>query len=218
MKRTLVLTASLFAVGGGWLLYAQDVQPFSTFVQGSYHHASTAQEGAARGMASVIGAAGAANMMNSQAAINIQEANKKYIENRLQATDTYFRMKSINQQYRESQRKPPPTQEQAIRISQMRLPDRATANNIDPLTGQIAWPKGLQFDAFKDARASLEQLFAIRAEQGHLSPDQFMEVRQLTTNMTEQLRNYTSQLGGNASIQARKFLDTLAYEAGFQAG
>ncbi len=212
------LLASLMVLGATLLVHAQGYSPYFTAIgPGSYHHASTAEEGAARGIADVIRSQGAANLMNSEAAINIQEARRRYIENRLQGTQTYFEMKQINQQYRNAQRSPPPTQQQAIRMSKSRLPDRLSANKIDPLTGQLSWPLGLRLDSLKEGRDRLEVLFAARADKGFLTPDQFIEVKQLTSEMTEEFRKYSQQLGGNASIEARKFLESLAYEAGFQA-
>ncbi len=212
------LLASLIVLGATLLVHAQGYVPYFTAVgPGSYRHASTAEEGAARGIADVIRSQGAANLMNSEAAINIQEARRRYIENRLQGTQTYFEMKQINQQYRDAQRSPPPTQQQAIRMSKSRLPDRLSANKIDPLTGQLNWPLGLRMDSLKEDRHRLEDLFAARADKGFLTPDQFIEVKQLTSEMTEEFRKYSQQLGGNASIEARKFLESLDYEAGFQA-
>ncbi|HRX77857.1 MAG: hypothetical protein H6821_04750 [Planctomycetaceae bacterium] len=211
--------APLLVLGGTALLYAQGMNPyFSAVGPGSYHHASTAEEGAARGMADVVRSQGAANLMNSEAAINLRESQKKGIENDLLYTQTYFQKKSINQQYRAAQRTPPPSQQQAIRLSQARLPDRLSANKIDPLTGELAWPLGLRMDSLKDDRDRLDAIYAERADKGFLTPDQYVEVKKLTSEMTEELRKYSQQLGGNASIEARKFLESLAYEAGFQAG
>jgi hypothetical protein len=169
-------------------------------------------------MADIVRSAGAANLMNSEAAINLQEAQKRNIENHLQYTQTYFEMKSINQQYRDAQRQPAPTQQQAIRLSKSRLPDRLSANKIDPLTGELAWPLGLRMDSLKEDRERLDALYAERADRGFFTADQFLEVKQRTSAMTEELRKYSQQLGGNASIEARKFLESLEYEAGFQPG
>ncbi|MDA1053845.1 MAG: hypothetical protein O3C40_25635 [Planctomycetota bacterium] len=156
--------------------------------------------------------------MNSEAAINLTQAQSNSISNHLQYTQTYFQMKTINQQYRDAQRKPPPTQQQAIRMSKSKLPDRLSTNKLDPLTGELAWPLGLRLDAFEEDRQRLDDLYAKRADKGFLSPDEYIEIKQLTGVMSEELRKYAQQLGGNASIEARKFLQSLAYEAGFQAG
>ena len=44
---------------------------------GPSYHASTAAEGAARGMADVVRSAGAANLLNSEAAKNYEDARTK---------------------------------------------------------------------------------------------------------------------------------------------
>jgi len=213
------LLASLLVLGGTLFVRAQGYNPYyAAGGSGGYDHASTAAEGAARGMADVVRSQGAANLMNSEAAINVEAARKANIENHLQYTQTYFQMKSVNQQYRDAQRKPAPTQQQAIRMSKSQLPDRLSANKIDPLTGALAWPLGLRMDSLKDHRDRLDALFAERADKGFLTPDEYIEVKKLTSEMTDELRKYSKQLSGNASIEARKFLESLNYEAGFQAG
>ena len=182
--RVALLALLMVLVGTLWV-HAQGYAPYYGAVgPGSYHHASTAGEGAARGMADVIRSAGAANLMNSEAAINMQEAQKRNIENHLQYTQTYFQMKTINQQYRDAQRKPPPTQQQAIRLSQGRMPDRLPANKIDPLTGELVWPLGLRMDSLKDDRDRLDAIYAERADKGFLSPDQYIEVKQPTRSIS----------------------------------
>ena len=108
------------------------VAQFPFWEGGGYRHASTVEEGAARGMADVIRSAGAANLMNSEAAKNYQDAQKKYIENRMQATETYFEMKRVNKEYRDANREAPPTQDQLIRLSKSRLPDRLGPTSLDP--------------------------------------------------------------------------------------
>ncbi|MEX0819303.1 MAG: hypothetical protein WD070_06910, partial [Pirellulaceae bacterium] len=208
------LLASLVVFMGTLSVQAQGYSPYFNAVgPGSYNHASTAAEGAARGMADVVRSAGAANLMNSEAAINLEEARKRNIENHLQYTEAYFQMKSINQQYREAQRQPPPSQQQAIRLSKSRLPDRLSANRLDPLTGQLAWPLGLRSEVMEQDRARLDELFALRADRGYLTTEEYVEAKQLTDRMTDELREYAQTIGGNASIEARKFLESLAYEA-----
>ena len=127
-------------------------------------------------------------------------------------------MKSINKQYRDARRKPPPSQQQAIRMNKSRLPDRLTANKLDPLTGGLAWPLALRMETFQDGRKRLDDLYAERADKGFLSMEQYVMVKRVTGAMKDELRKYSKQIGGNASIESRKFLESLAYEASFQAG
>ena len=127
------------------------VQADSTFGQRRYrgygrgyggggYHASTAAEGFQRGMADVIRSTGAANMMNSEAMINVETARQQYISNRLYGTQTYFEMRRLNKEARAAEAGPRPTQQDVIRYAQERAPNRLSTSEVDPLTGNIAWP------------------------------------------------------------------------------
>jgi hypothetical protein len=188
--------------GGGW--------------GGGYRHASTAAEGAARGMADVIRSQGAANLMNSEAAKNIEDARKKYIENRLQRTNTYFEMKQVNKEARAQLRGPAPTQEQLIRVSQAKLPDRMTTTDLDPVTGAISWPTVLRADNYKTYRSKLEELYNERAKNGYLSPDQYLQVKQVSNAMMTELQKNVDSYPTSASIDARKFIQSISYEANME--
>ena len=209
---------SLLILGCTVLVQGQGLAPYAAAVgPGSYHHASTLEEGAARGMADVVRSAGAANLMNSEAAINIETARSQYIDNRMQATSTYFQMKALNKQARYGNKKQFDPQ-QAIRLTKEGLPDRLSAQKLDPLTGKIRWPIGLTMEEMAADRKKMEVLFASRAENGYLDLNQYNEVRALKTVMLDILRKNSSKLSGNFTIDARKFLESLSYEAGYQAG
>ena len=98
---------------------------------GGYGHASTVQEGAQRGFADVVRSAGYANLKNAQAANINQDTYSKYLDNRLQRTQTYFENRKMNKAYRAELNGPKPTQEQLIRYAQEGVPDRAVALGID---------------------------------------------------------------------------------------
>lgn len=182
-----------------------------------YDHASTVEEGAARGMADVIRSSGAANLMNSAASINYEQARKQYIENRMQATQTYFDMKRLNKEARQSLRPQPASQQQLIRFAKEKLPDRLSTTDLDPLTGSLDWPLILQSQEFASDRELVEQLFSKRASEGHFSPDQYLQVKQVLDGMMSTLRTVGQKFPGNLQIDALKFLKSLQYEATFQA-
>jgi hypothetical protein len=194
---------------------AQFADP-SWFGANSYHHASTVQEGAQRGMADVIRSAGAANLMNSAAAINYQTAKKAYIENRMLTTQTYFDMQKVNQEARKEKRGPAPTQEQLIRFSKQGLPARIPASQLDPVTGQINWPLALRDPAYKAGTDALQVLFKSRAENGYLSPEQYLKIQQLCRETLDELQRRSTNLPSSQRIAARKFLESLAYESNMQ--
>lgn len=201
---------SLLVVAGSSLMAFAQFPMWGDFQR----HSSTVEEGVQRGMADVIRSAGAANLMNSAAANNYEDARKKYIENRLQATETYFEMKRVNREYRDANRPAPPTQDQLIRLSRSRLPDRLGPASLDPLTGRIRWPMALLAEPFAPHRQMLEAIFQERAVNGYITPDQYLAVRQETDAMMDQLRAIISQLTPNQSVAGRRFLESLAYEAG----
>ena len=63
---------------------------------GGYGGASTAAGSAMNGMASAISAKGDYNLSTSAAAINLTQAQSNEIQNRQQATNTYFEMQATN--------------------------------------------------------------------------------------------------------------------------
>jgi hypothetical protein len=202
----------------GFAMTAQAQYPAPYYWGGSnnYHHASTAAEGFQRGMADVIRSQGAANLMNSEAAINVEEARSKYIDNRMQWTNTYFEMQKVNREARAAKRGPPPTQEQLVRFAKDDLPNRVAPSQLDPVVGQLNWPMVLKTEPYELYREQLDQLFASRARNGYLSPDQFLQVKQLTDEMMGVLRENVRSYSSSQSIQARKFIESLAYEANFE--
>ena len=80
---------------------------------------STAQEGADRGLAAVVQAQGYANLQNSEAAKNWEQAKTLEMQNRLRWSETYFEMRQVNRDKRADEAGPRVTQEQAIRLAKM---------------------------------------------------------------------------------------------------
>ncbi len=191
--------------------------PYYGVGSNNYHHASTVEEGAARGMADLVRSRGAANLMNSHAAKNFEDARKKYIENRLLRTQTYFDMKKINKQSRFGDQKRR-TQADFIRYSQSKLPNRLNHAQLDPLTGTLKWPLLLRLKSLEPEREKLEKLFAVRAKEGYVGPDQFLEIQNAIKSMREETDRVVRDYPTDVTIAARKFLNSLAYEVKFPAG
>jgi hypothetical protein len=159
-------------------------------------HASTAEEGALRGMADVTRSAGAAN-----------------IENRQYGAETYFNMRQTNRQAREAERGPRPTSEDLQRYSQARVPDRLSVSDLDPLTGEIDWPMALRDDPYAQERQWLDAAYDQRAKAGgYLSATQRAEVKQVTESMKAELKANINLYSPNEYLQAKKFIEGLNYE------
>lgn len=214
------LTA-MFAVLVGSLVLAQDYTPGgnTTFVpgvgfdSGGYGwggHASTEAEGVQRGFADVVRSAGAANLMNSAAARNWESARKQYIENRLQATETFFEMRQVNAEARAAKRPRPLSTEQYVRLARLQAPSRLSVSQFDPTSGTIGWPGLLRGDQFKAERETIEKLFKERATGVDSNAS---EIDAAIQALSDKLRPLAQTTSANDFIQARRFVESLANEA-----
>jgi hypothetical protein len=184
----------------------------------SYHHASTVEEGIQRGFADVVRSAGAYNLMTSEAMKNVEDARRKYIDNRMYGTEKYFEQRELNRQARAAARGPRPTMEDAIRYANTRKPNRLSPSELDPLSGDITWPTALRQEQYKENREELDKLYAERAEAGFLSADQLARVDSLTKSMLAQLKDNLQSYPPQVYTQAKSFLQSLAYESLLRPG
>jgi len=180
---------------------------------GMRFHASTAAESAANGMANIMTSAGAANLANSAAAINYEQARSQYIDNRLKNTQTYFEMKRVNSEYRNASKTPRPTSEQLFRLAKDATPDRLDPAQLDPVTGMIMWPEILKTDEYTKYRDTLDGLFqAASQKQGKLSADEYKAIRQAIADVRIELRNRVNDYPPQVWSRTNSFLQQLDYE------
>jgi hypothetical protein len=190
--------------GGGW---------GGTYVD---NRASTPAESYARGSADVIRSKGMANVMNSEAAINVEEARSANMDNRMKWTDTYFGMREKNKSYREAERKPRASREDLYRWAKEGTPDRPTESDLDPLTGAISWPRGLQLSALEKERQEMDELFQERAKTGGSTQlDTVNEIRETAESMKATLKKHIKDMPSSDYLASTKFLDGLDYESQF---
>jgi hypothetical protein len=182
------------------------------------NRASTPAESYSRGMADVIRSRGAANLMNSAAANNYEDARSKNLDNKLKYTETYFQNRQINESYQQQQSAE--RKERTYRYLQLEKSDKLqglTDSQLDPVTGAINWPRELKSDMFADAREELEADFAARASTlGGLGPDQYAKILQTTDSMQASLQSQIKTIPPNDYLQARNFITGLANEAGME--
>ncbi|MCA9269559.1 MAG: hypothetical protein KDA41_13855 [Planctomycetales bacterium] len=179
---------------------------------GGYHHASTVQEGVQRGFADIVRSAGEANLRNSEAAINYEDARSKYFDNRLKGTNTYFEMRQMNKQYRNAERTAPLSSEQLYRIAAESAPKKLRASDLDPLTGDITWPLILQADEFSERREQLDALFLDRAS-GRASTQNMLDIQRIVQLTMDDLKANIRAYPANEYMQAKKFLESLAFSS-----
>jgi hypothetical protein len=176
--------------------------------------ASTAQQGADMGMAAVVRSQGYANLKNSEAAKNWEEAKTLEMQNRLRWTETYFEMRKVNREKRADEAGPPITQEQAIALAKVQAPPRLSSTQLDPVTGHIEYPLILTQDIYKQYRQRLDALFARRAESGgSIRFEDFQAIQSTVSQFVEALQTNVDHYAAGDYGRARTFLDSLASEA-----
>jgi hypothetical protein len=180
---------------------------------------STPIEGIAHGLADVIRSIGDANLSNSAAAINISEARRREIENRKHWTETYFAMRDTNRQYREAEiKRGRGNPEDWIRYAQAGKPKPLGSRDLDAVTGEIRWPILLTGADFAAQRVQLEKLFANRAYHGVMPADDFLAAVRLSNQMLVGLKSRIQFVPAQQYMAARRFLESLTYEAGLPVG
>ena len=187
---------------------------------GNYYapRASTAGEGALRGMGDLVRSQGQANLDNSAAAINLTTARSNQINNYRSGTSAYFDMRELNRRARAAERGPKTTMEQAVRFTQWGKPKPLSSRELDVVTGEINWPMALQSDQFAANRSKLEKVFSSRAASGASGLEDFTEARDVTQTMLADLKKQVQQVPAQQYMPAKRFLQSLAYAAGQPTG
>jgi hypothetical protein len=162
------------------------------------------------GMSSVIQAEGAYNLMTAQAAIAAQQAESQYLQNRLAATQTYFEMRQMNKQYRDQERAKPMSSEALTHYYEQMKPKRMAATQLDPVTGQIAWPAPLQDEAYASYREQLDSLYKQRAQHKDFS---YNDVRLSAEAMQTEFRKHLAEFAPQEFENSNKFIEALTVEA-----
>ena len=182
-------------------------------------YASTAQQGADYGMAAVVRAQGYANLQNSEAAKNWEQAKTQEIQNRMRWTETYFEMRKTNTAARAAEEGPPVTQEQAIRMAKSAAPPRLGSTQLDPVTGHIEYPIVLMDKVFTPYRTDLDKLFSDRAASGgSLQYEDYQSIQHTISKWIDVLKARVKDYAAGDYGRARTFLNSLTHEITFPAG
>jgi len=206
---------AMFGGGGGI------GSPFGGFGlgYGAFGAGSTAAGSFLAGSAMQTEAAGEALFYSSLAAKNYEDAYQHWIENQKLRETTYFDMRRMNASYRAENRAPAPTPEQLDALSKSRLPERMSTEQLDPERGQIKWPQILLRDEFAPERAALEYLFAERATRPYstgIGTQNYREVRRVTDDMHDVLRNLLDMITPDEFIAGNKFINSISFEARYE--
>jgi len=165
-----------------------------------------------RGNADLVRAAGQYNLSTSQALINAETAKALATEHMLRDTETFFEMRRVNRVARAIEAGPRPTMDEVVRYARMGLPPRLSSHELDPVTGDIAWPIVLKDEPYGDDTAYIEKCFRERASSAGLSFQQFTMVDDVFASLKEALKGNVAKYPSARYGEARTFVDSLQYE------
>lgn len=180
---------------------------------GWWGEAGTPQSSAARGLADVIRSQGQYNALTGQGLVSLSQAQRQFIENRKAGVENYFAVREINREMRAKERGRRGTYEDWVRYAQAGAPARLSPGELDHVSGRISWPVLLRSDKFANSRGELEKLFAFRAVSGQLSTDEFLRIDELTRGLADQLQTRVASLPPQEYVRAKRFVQSLSYEA-----
>ena len=164
------------------------------------------------GMADLVRSSGYANLRNSEAAINAEEARSRQLDNRVKYAQTYYERKRIREEAKAYDNNKI-TMEQVHRMAALKRPRRLGSEQLNPVTGEISWPLAAMQPMMNGTRRRISQLFAERTDDGKLQPQAYFEIVRLCDLLDEQLGKELGSIPMQAVSQAKAFVKSLAYEA-----
>ena len=92
----------------------------------------------------------------------------------------------------------------------------ANDSQLDPVTGEIYWPTQLDGDDYALLRKQLDGMFAQRAQsKGRIGSDRYESIQTATNELLALLMSHITDMAANDYIAAKKFVESLAFEASF---
>lgn len=211
MRRTAMLVglAAMIGISLGDAAFARH---YSRGRRGGF--GGTAAMASMMGYASLLRAQAAANLQNSQAAINWEKAKTAEIQNRLLWTETYFQMRRINHDMRLAERGPSITGDQANAFAQAEAPKPLDLTQLDPATGRVSYPTALRDPQYDGLRYDVDLFFRQRARtHGSVDFNELQHVETILDLFHDAIHGNVASYAAGDYGQAVTFLEQLKREA-----
>ena len=178
------------------------------------NHSSTFTEGALRGQAAVVSAAGELVYFDSLAAVNYAEASRRWIDNSVAATRAIYERRAIREEYLEKYGPKPFVGEARKRALDAYLPKRLSAEDFDPKLGRISWPHVLRQSQYEPIVAKINQIFSTRKvdNSGDGSTTQ-MQIGHLSQSLRGLLRENISHYSAAQYLDSLEFIRSVDLES-----
>ncbi|MEQ1829266.1 MAG: hypothetical protein ABL921_25100, partial [Pirellula sp.] len=177
-------------------------------------HSSTAAEGAMRGQAAVLSAAGQTVYLDSLASINYAEAFKRAIENSVAITQAYYDRREIREEYLKKYGPKPFVGEARRKAIEYYLPKRLSDSEFDASSGRLNWPHVLRQEQFAAIVSQIDKTFAARTfENSGDGSSTHRTLSQLCNAMNGILRENISAVTADQYIASKEFIRSVELEA-----
>jgi hypothetical protein len=178
------------------------------------NHSSTFTEGALRGQAAVVSAAGEMVYLDSLASVNYAEASRRWIDNSVAATRAIYERRAIREEYLEKYGPKPFAGEARKRALDAYLPKRLSAEDFDPKLNKISWPHVLRQSQYEPIVSNIDQLFAARNvdNSGDGSVTQ-LQIGKLCHSLRGLLRENISRYSAAQYVDALEFIRSVDLES-----
>lgn len=178
------------------------------------NHSSTIAEGALRGQASVMSAAGELAYLDSLASINYQEAYRRAIDNSVAYTKAYYEKRELRAEFYEKYGRKPFVGEARKKVIEFYQPKKLTADQFNAETGQLTWPHILRQSQYAPIKVEIDSLFESRnfKNSGNGSVTQ-LKLSQLIRSMAALLRENIDSMSAEQYISAQEYLRSVDAES-----
>ena len=180
---------------------------------------------------SLIRAQGQAQVDQSKAMVNYQEANSKYIDNQKKLAETYVaRQKALRESIHEkaeidkelAQQKQAAIEaqkEKNLKLQESGLSpyynaassqdsETLNASQLNPATGEISWPESLMGPEYAESRQKLQELYSLKNSTG-ITSSLSQEINDEAVKMKSILRGQIKTMLPNDYLAARGFIEGL---------
>lgn len=163
-----------------------------------------------------ITAVAQANATNATALQTLEQVRTLSLDNNLKKAKTFYEKRTLHKSNPASTVRKRVTQEDISRYSKSLIPKRPDRHQLDQIQGKILWPEILQGERFLEYRLQMEFLFVQRSTlQNGITSGVHRQVKDLSTQMYVELRSLVREVTPAEYLEARKFIDSLAFESRF---
>lgn len=179
-----------------------------------------AQASVVQAQAGMVSAIAQARKSAAESRKTLEECRGLAIDNDVKAAKAFFEKRTEREQYMAKHVRRRPTAEDLMRYSQARRPKRLSQGGLLPVslspTTTIPWPATLRAPEFDSYRVQVEAAFEQRSPANSgVGSGLYREVHQLTTRMRDELKARIGEMSAMEYISAKRFLESVAYEARF---